>query len=67
MDDPHERPLLPSSAKWSGVRATLTKILGSLSDVEKFQVILFSDRVLLPLGQEGGWIDFDPKKKERKP
>jgi hypothetical protein len=51
----------PAPGKWSGVRATLLKILRSLVELEKFQVILFSDRVLFPLGPEGGWIDFDPK------
>jgi hypothetical protein len=45
--------------KWVAVRQTLAKILRSLPDVEKFQVVLFSDRVIHPLGNEGGWIDFD--------
>src|SRR5262249_37927629 len=51
----------PAPGKWSGVRATLTKILRSLSEVEKFQVILFSDGLQFPLGHKGGWLDFDPK------
>lgn len=51
----------PAVDKWLGVRETVVKIMRSLQDMEKFQVILFSDRVLYPLGKEDGWLDFDPK------
>lgn len=51
----------PALDKWQGVRETAAKIMRSLQDMEKFQVILFSDRVLYPLGKEDGWHDFDPK------
>jgi predicted nucleic acid-binding Zn-ribbon protein len=47
--------------KWLGVRETLLKLMRSLPDLEKFQVILFSDRLVYPLGAEGQWIDFDPR------
>jgi chemotaxis protein histidine kinase CheA len=45
--------------KWTGVCATLVKVLRSLPDVEKFQVIMFSDQLQYPLGNEGRWIEFD--------
>lgn len=51
----------PAPDKWKSVRETLAKIMRSLPDLEKFQIILFSDKVLYPLGQEGRWIDYDPR------
>src|SRR5262245_50606717 len=51
--------------KWSGVRNTLVKILKSLPDMEKFQVILFSDQLQYPLGNEGRWIDADARVADR--
>lgn len=51
----------PAPDKWIGVRDTLAKIMRSLQNLEKFQVILFSDRVLYLLGSEDNWFDFDPK------
>jgi hypothetical protein len=50
--------------KWAGVRATLAKIMRSLPDLEKFQVILFSDRVTYLLGSDGRWLDYDPTTSE---
>jgi hypothetical protein len=47
--------------KWVGVRETLAKVMRSLPSLEKYQVILFSDKVLYPLGQEDGWLTADPK------
>lgn len=47
--------------KWSGVRETLAKVMRSLPDLEKFQVILFSDRVSYLVGNDGNWLDFDPR------
>jgi hypothetical protein len=47
--------------KWEGVRQTLTKVMRSLPELEKFQVILFSDKSFSLLGTEGRWIDFDAK------
>jgi hypothetical protein len=47
--------------KWLGVRETLSKVMRSLTDLTKFQVILFSDKVSYPLGSDGRWIDYDPK------
>jgi hypothetical protein len=46
--------------KWSGVRETLTKIMRSLPDLEKFQVILFATNVSYLLANENRWLDYDP-------
>ena len=35
----------PDPAKWSGVRDAVQKIMHSLPRLERFQVILFSDRI----------------------
>jgi Mg-chelatase subunit ChlD len=47
--------------KWSGVRETLAKIMRSLPDLEKYQVILFSDRITYLVGNDGNWLDFDSR------
>jgi len=49
----------PSADKWEEVRRTLIKVMRSLPDLEKFQVIVFSDKVAFPLGQEGKWLSYD--------
>ena len=51
----------PDAHKWLGVRETLTKIMRSLPDLEKFQVVVFSDKVSYLLGNEGLWLEYDPK------
>lgn len=51
--------------KWNAVRDTLTKLYRSLPDLEKYQVILFSDQVLYPLGNEGQWLNPEPRSAER--
>jgi hypothetical protein len=33
----------------------------SLSDLEKFQIIVFSEKASYLLGNDGRWLDFDPK------
>jgi hypothetical protein len=50
-----------SPEKWSGVREAVTRIMKSLSMLEKFQVILFAKQVTYLLGSEGEWLDYDPK------
>jgi hypothetical protein len=57
MDLVDERTLAPE--KWSGVRESLVKIMRSLPDLEKFQIVVFSDRVLYLLGDEDRWLDYD--------
>lgn len=48
--------------KWPIVCQTVQQVLKSLPDVEKFQVIVFSDKNTYPLGTAGEWIDFDRAK-----
>lgn len=55
-----ENTVAPS--KWQGVRETVARILTSLPELEKFQVIVFSDKIAYPLGTPGQWIDYDAKK-----
>jgi hypothetical protein len=45
--------------KWVGVRETLAKVMRSLPDLEKFQVILFSTKATYLMGSEDRWLDFD--------
>jgi hypothetical protein len=47
--------------KWLGVRNTVAKIMRSLPDLEKFQIITFSDKTHFALGGDGQWLDYDPK------
>jgi von Willebrand factor type A domain len=51
----------PAPSKWEGVREAMARIMRSLTDLEKFQLIAFSDKITYPLGNEGRWIDYDPK------
>jgi hypothetical protein len=51
----------PDANKWVGVRETLAKVMRSLPDLEKFQVLLFANKVTYLLGSEGVWLDYDPK------
>ncbi len=44
--------------KWTGVRETLAKIMRSLPNLEKFQVVLFSERVTYLLDSGADWMDF---------
>jgi predicted nucleic acid-binding Zn-ribbon protein len=44
--------------KWAEVRQTITRIMRSLPDLEKVQVILFSNQVRYLLGNEGRWLDY---------
>jgi hypothetical protein len=45
--------------KWDEVCKTVGKVMRSLPDLEKFQVILFSDKVSYLLGQDGKWLDLE--------
>ena len=51
----------PDSKKWPLVCATLGKIMTSLPDLEKYQVLLFSDTISYPMGHEGKWLDYRPQ------
>lgn len=47
--------------KWPAVRETLVKIARSLPALSKYQVVLFSDKALFPLGNDDRWLDYDGK------
>jgi len=49
----------PAPDKWPTVIETLTRVMKSLPDLEKFQVIVFSEDVSFLLGSADQWIDFD--------
>lgn len=55
----------PAPDKWAGVRDTLAKLMRSLPELEKFQVILFSTQVTYLLGNDNRWLDFDKTSVER--
>jgi hypothetical protein len=48
----------PEATKWPTVCQTVKQVLNSLPDVEKFQVIVFSDKITYALGKPGEWLDF---------
>jgi hypothetical protein len=45
--------------KWPLVAATVVKVMKSLPDLEKFQVIVFSEAASFPIGSGADWIDYD--------
>src|SRR5262249_7880299 len=47
--------------KWKEVCATVGKLLRSLPDIEKYQVIGFGPELSWPVGGTGKWLDYDPK------
>ena len=59
MDYVDEKTLAPD--KWKGVRESLVKIMRSLPELEKFQVVLFSDKASYLLGNDDRWIAYEPK------
>ncbi len=63
MEYVDEKTLAPE--KWSGVHETLAKIMRSLPNLEKFQVILFSDKVTYLIGDGAGWVDYDGRSAEQ--
>jgi hypothetical protein len=54
-------PDTPAPSKWQGVRETVARIMKSLPELEKFQIILFAEKTSYLLGNDGRWIDFDAK------
>jgi hypothetical protein len=46
--------------KWQSARDTVTRLMRSLPDLEKFQVIAFAREVSYPLGNEKSWLQHDP-------
>jgi len=51
----------PDPDKWPLVCETVARIMDSLADLRKYQVILFSDRVRYPFGSDGYWLRFNPE------
>jgi hypothetical protein len=51
----------PDPAKWSGVREAVQKIMRSLPQLERFQVVLFSDRITYLLANDGKWLIYNAK------
>jgi hypothetical protein len=45
--------------KWPLVCETVGKIMMSLNDLRQYQVIMFSDRFLYPLKNQGRWLDYE--------
>jgi hypothetical protein len=51
--------------KWTAVIETTVKLLKSLPDLEKFQVIVFSDSARFLFSDKSEWIDFDSSTSDR--
>ena len=51
----------PAPQKWVEVHKTVARIMRSLPDLEKYQIVTFSDRPHFPLGGDGKWLDYDPR------
>jgi hypothetical protein len=51
----------PAPNKWPGVCDTVAQVMRSLTDLEKFQIITFSEEVKWVLGKDGEWLDFNVK------
>ncbi len=51
--------------KWPLVIETVTKIMRSLPELEKFQVIVFSEGASFPLGKSNDWFNYDEAAADR--
>jgi hypothetical protein len=51
----------PAPYKWEGVRNTIVRLMRSMPDLEKYQVIVFAERPAFLFGDSGDWLDFDPR------
>jgi serine/threonine protein kinase len=51
----------PAPAKWGEVCVAVVRVMRSLPDLERFQVISFGEESLFPLGGPGEWLDYDVK------
>jgi predicted nucleic acid-binding Zn-ribbon protein len=49
-----------SPQKWIGVRETVAKVMKSLPDLEKYQILVFSEKASFLFGGDGAWIEYDP-------
>jgi len=60
MDRTDENTVAPS--KWPTVRDTLLKVMRSLPDLERFQLIIFSSKASYLLGSQGEWLPYRKEK-----
>jgi predicted nucleic acid-binding Zn-ribbon protein len=51
----------PAPSKWQGVRDTVAKLMRSLPGLEKYQIIIFSEKASFLLGSDQQWLNYDPK------
>ncbi|MFQ3648812.1 MAG: VWA domain-containing protein [Gemmataceae bacterium] len=49
----------PAPEKWREVYDTVVRLMRSMNGLEKYQIIVFSDKVRHPLGTPGKWLEFD--------
>jgi hypothetical protein len=56
MDRTDENTVAPT--KWPTVRDTMLKVMRSLPDLERFQVIIFSSKASYLLGSAGEWLPY---------
>jgi predicted nucleic acid-binding Zn-ribbon protein len=49
----------PAPRKWGEVGNTVARLMRSLPDLEKYQVIVFAETASLLLGGDEGWLDYD--------
>ena len=47
--------------KWADVRNTVARLMRSLPDLEKYQVIVFAEGAAFLFDGEEGWLDFDAR------
>jgi predicted nucleic acid-binding Zn-ribbon protein len=59
MDLLDEKTQAPT--KWTDVRNTVARLMRSLPDLEKYQVIVFAEKASYLLGGAGDWLDYDAK------
>ncbi len=48
---------LPDADKWGGVIQTVGKVMRSVPDLERYQIVLFSEKASYPLG-DGKWLPY---------
>src|SRR5437764_14443000 len=53
----------PAPTKWGDVRHAVARVMRSLPDLEKFQVLIFAEDVQYLLGKDGEWIEYDARKR----
>jgi predicted nucleic acid-binding Zn-ribbon protein len=52
----------PAPEKWPALARTVAQVLRSLPDIERYQVVLFSDDARFLMGAENSWLEFDRTK-----